>query len=144
MYMRQRFLYSVIALMAAVIIYLLFVPQEPVSAPSALPEPVAEVDAPLPEPEPPVTPQASEDEATVTIEGLFLGLAEEPTEFRKSFYYLLLDDGTEVVRIDLRPILGYELLNPVEKLGVDRGQRVVVTGTMGDSGFTIATIAPAP
>ncbi len=142
--MQQRLLYAVIVILGGVIVYLLFIPQEPVPAPMAPPEaePVAE---PADEPQ---APQESAEQVStseqVTIEGLFLGLAEEPTEFQKSFYYLLLDDGTEVVRIDLRPLLGYELTNPIAKLGVDRGQRVVITGTVADTGFAITEIAPAP
>jgi len=89
-----------------------------------------------------VVPVITESE-TVTVEGLFLSLAEEKTEFQKSFFYLMLDDGTEVVRIDLRPLLGYSVIDPIGKLGVDRGMQVVISGVMTDDGFKIKAITPA-
>ena len=140
--MSKKSLYIVIGGLVLVIGYLLFMPTAPkVVAPEVLPEEV-EVEA-VPE----AVPEAVEPAVpanTVTVEGLFLSLAEEKTEFRKSFYYLLLDDGSEVVRIDLRPLLGYEINDPIGKLGVDRGQQVIVEGTMGDEGFSITGIKPAP
>lgn len=146
--MSKQQLYIVIALLGAVVLYLLFVPATtPAPAtPSDMVDVVSESDSMLdaesgseaptdPEPEPVV------DE--VVIEGLFLGLAEEETDFRQSFYYLLLDDGTEVVSIDLRPLLGYSTTDVIEKLGVDRGVRVRITGSMTDDGFKIASITAA-
>jgi hypothetical protein len=61
----------------------------------------------------------------------------------KKNFSISCDDGTEVVRIDLRPLLGYSVIDPIGKLGVDRGVQVVVTGIMTDKGFEIATITPA-
>lgn len=141
--MSKQQLYIVIALLGGVMLYLLFVPAAtPVPlTPSDSVDTVSETEA-----SPDVTPQTPAVSATepvvdeVVIEGLFLGLAEEETDFRQSFYYLLLDDGTEVVRIDLRPLLGYSTTDVIEKLGVDRGVRVRITGSMTDTGFQIATI----
>ncbi len=142
--MSKKSLYAVIGGLLLIIGYLLFMPTTPeVVAPEVLPETLEEEVEVIPE----VVPEAEESAVpvkTVTVEGLFLSLAEEKTEFRKSFYYLLLDDGSEVVRIDLRPLLGYEIQDPISKLGVDRGQQVIVEGTMGDEGFSITSIKPAP
>ncbi len=140
--MSTKSLYIVIGGLLLIIGYLLFMPTTPqVVAPEVVPEvPAAEEVVPEAVPEPVAAPVA---EDVVTIEGLFLSLAEEKTDFQKSFYYLLLDDGTEVVRIDLRPLLGYQLQDPTGKLGVDRGQQVVITGAMDETGFVIASIKPA-
>jgi hypothetical protein len=142
--MSKKSLYILIGGLVLIIGYLLFMPTTPPAvAPEVAPEaPVTEGEV-VPEARP-AAETAIVPEDTITIEGLFLSLAEEKTDFRKSFYYLLLDDGTEVVRIDLRPLLGYEIQDPVGKLGVDRGQQVIIEGTMGDEGFVIANIKPAP
>lgn len=141
--MSKKSLYVLIGGLLLIIGYLLFMPTTPaVVAPEVMPEEESATEATTTEVAPePVEAPASED--VVTIEGLFLSLAEEKTDFRKSFYYLLLDDGTEVVRIDLRPLLGYEIQDPISKLGVDRGQQVVITGTMEADGFAITSIKPA-
>ncbi len=143
--MSKKALYSIIAILIAIVAYLLFVPT---------PAPVAEAPGNIePTPEPKVETKAAstdigtettESVETITIEGLFLSLEEAGTDFRKSFYYLLLDDGTEIVRIDLRPLLGYSVVDPIGKLGVDRGQQVRITGTTEGGAFTIATITSLP
>jgi hypothetical protein len=142
--MSKKSLYVVIGGLLLIIGYLLFMPTaSEVVAPEVVPEAVEQPVEEMPAAEPEAAPAEAVAE-TVTIEGLFLSLAEEKTDFRKSFYYLLLDDGTEVVRIDLRPLLGYEVQDPIAKLGVDRGQQVLITGTMETDGFSIVSIAPAP
>lgn len=142
--MSKKSLYVVIAGLLLLLGYVLFMPTVPeVVAPEVIPEAMVEVAETVATTTPEVTDSSAAVEV-VTIEGLFLSLAEEKTDFRKSFYYLLLDDGTEVVRIDLRPLLGYELQDPTGKLGVDRGQQVVITGTMGADGFSIKSINPVP
>lgn len=80
---------------------------------------------------------------TIVLSGTFVGLVEsEPDGDMRKFLYLLLNDGTEVIRISLRPLLGLTDFNPEERLGVTRGSQVVITGALnpetGD--FTIATI----
>ncbi len=143
--MSKQQLYAVIAVLLGIVLYLLFMPaRTPVPTPVPVEPAATTTEAIVSEPVAPASdaPTAS-TESVVTIEGLFLGLAEEATNFRQSFYYLLLDDGTEVVRIDLRPLIGYSTSDVIEKLGVDRGTRVVVTGTMAETGFQIATITAA-
>lgn len=81
---------------------------------------------------------------TVTIEGVFVGLTEDSgLAFTDTFEYLLLDDGTEIILIDLRPLIGYEKTDVPAKLGVERGERVKVTGHLdADSQFVIEAISP--
>ncbi len=91
---------------------------------------------------------ASEAADVVTLEGTFMSLVEGQSsearaDLRKTFYYMLVDDGTEIVRVDLRPLLQYSTISPEEKLGVTRGDRVVITGSMSPTGFVVASIAPA-
>lgn len=143
--MSKRNLYLIIFILVAVIGYLFFRQNQP--GEQTLPETSTTTSVgstssvPL---EDAVTPVATTTKTTetVTIDGLFLGLTEEENEYNKSFFYLLLDDGTEVVRIDLRPLLGYSLIDPISKLGVDRGQRVRLTGTMEDKKFVVGQITP--
>ena len=140
--MSKKQLYIFILPLGAVVLYLLFVPLEKpvVTAPEETTEAItSSITTPVVEE---VVPVITESE-TVTVEGLFLSLAEEKTEFQKSFFYLMLDDGTEVVRIDLRPLLGYSVIDPIGKLGVDRGMQVVISGVMTDDGFKIKAITPA-
>ncbi len=76
----------------------------------------------------------------VTVEGTFLSLVRGENRFEKTFQYLLLDDGSEVLRIDLRPLIGYSELEVEKKLGVKRGDRIRVTGTIEDGTFTVSAI----
>ncbi len=143
--MSKKALYSIIGILLAIVAYLLFVPTQ---------APVVEAPGQIdPAPELPAKTEATSTDGgvetverveTIAIEGLFLSLEEAETDFRKSFYYLLLDDGTEIVRIDLRPLLGNSIIDPISKLGVDRGQRVRITGTTENGVFTIAAITPLP
>ncbi len=142
--MSKKNLYSIIAILCAIILYLLFMPtQAPVvEAPVMVPIVATTTDDTVDTEAPPTDEASPEAEDSVTIEGLFLSLAEAENEFQQDFFYLMLDDGTEVVRIDLRPLLGYSLIDPVGKLGVDRGQQVRVSGSMVDGKFVIAAIDP--
>lgn len=138
--MSKKQLYFIIVLLGVIVLYLLFVPAKDAVVP-VVDAPMATSTEEVPHPASSTpTPVAEKVETPVTIEGMFLGLKEEQTEFQKSFFYMLLDDGTEVVRIDLRPLLGYSIIDPVGKLGVDRGVRVKVSGTMQDGQFVIAKI----
>lgn len=78
----------------------------------------------------------------VIIEGVFLSLVDGETRHKKEFKYLLLDDGSEIMRIDLRPLIGYSDIEVIEKLGVNRGQRVQVTGVLEDGEFNVRSITP--
>ncbi len=87
------------------------------------------------------TTTQKEDNGTSTVlTGTFVGLLPAEDEFEKKYTYLLLDDGTEVLRIDLRPIVGYSDLNIIEKLGVQRGEEIQVLGSIKDGVFTVQTI----
>jgi len=81
----------------------------------------------------------------VVLEGIFISLVEGVSnegraDLQRPFYYMLIDDGTEIVRVDLRPILGYAPVDPIAKLGFDRGAQVVATGRMDASGFAVTSI----
>jgi hypothetical protein len=142
--MSKKQLHILIGVLILVVVYLLFMPtkiQPPLVEPAVETGVQNIVATSSIETVSDIAPEVAE---SVIVEGLFLGLDEVETDFRKSFYYLLLDDGTEVVRIDLRPLLGYSVIDPITKLGVDRGVQVVIEGTMGTDGFVISKITPAP
>ncbi len=80
------------------------------------------------------------DDAKVRLSGRFLALIEGTDRLDKIYQYLLLDTGTEIFRIDLRPLVGYSDIDIVEKLGVDRGQTITIIGVMNDEGFRLESI----
>jgi hypothetical protein len=86
--MSKKQLYILIILLGAVVSYLLFVPFEEPAAPTpeAVPEPVTPATSTAVVEE--VKPADTEVE-TVTIEGLFLSLAEAENEYQKEFFYLM-------------------------------------------------------
>jgi len=79
-------------------------------------------------------------EEIIAIEGTFLSLIEEEDRFYKGFQVMLVDDGTEILRVDLRPLLGYSKIDVIEKLGVARGQMVTVTGSVGNGEFGVHSV----
>lgn len=79
----------------------------------------------------------------VRIEGVFLSLQEMETQWRTAHTYLLVDDGTEIMRIDLRPLIGSTVRDVPEKLGVARGDRIEVLGRLSAEGdFRVQAINP--
>lgn len=84
-----------------------------------------------------VTSHAS---STVTLSGVFLSLQEVQTEWRSSYMTMLLDDGTEIMRVDLRPILGSDIRDVSQKLGIERGERVEIEGSVNDEGSFRASV----
>lgn len=79
----------------------------------------------------------------VRIEGVFLSLQEMETQWRTAHTYLLIDDGTEIMRIDLRPLIGSTVRDVPEKLGVARGDRIEVLGRLSAEGdFRVQAINP--
>jgi|GEM_PF-1894676 len=84
--------------------------------------------------------ELQDEEEQVVLEGIFLSLADGTDKYDKKFRYLLLNDGSEVLRIDLRPLVGYSDINVLQKLGVVRGERVTVTGYMKEGVFTAQEI----
>lgn len=89
------------------------------------------------------TQATSSTSTEVRIEGVFLSLQEMETQWRTAHTYLLLDDGTEIFRVDLRPLLGNTVREVTTKLGIERGDRIEVLGRMSDDNtFTIQAINP--
>ena len=94
------------------------------------------------------SPEAAVPNDAMVLEGTFMSLVEGQSsearaDLRKTFYYMLVDDGTEIVRVDLRPLLQYSTIDPEEKLGVVRGDRVVITGSMNATGFEVVSVERA-
>lgn len=145
--MNKKQLYFVVIVLGLGLLFVLFVPTgEPKREASSL-EQAQEV------PEKPTEAVSEEmlevnvsDEATddmpeqVTLEGEFLSLADGENQHGKTFKYMLLYDGVEVLRVDLRPLLGYSEIDVIQKLGVERGQEVRVVGIMEDGEFKVTSI----
>ena len=142
--MTKKQLYIVIGVLGAGLLYVFFMPVDT----SVEQEPPRTVTPNLAEesevPEVTVTEKENDElqdeEEQVVLEGIFLSLADGTDKYDKKFRYLLLNDGSEVLRIDLRPLVGYSDINVLQKLGVVRGERVTVTGYMKEGVFTAQEI----
>lgn len=145
--MSKKQLYLVITFLLGVLLYMLFVPVSVTNAPEQqgvsveietleeIPEEVIDnfvVDT--------QEEQQDVELEIVTLEGTFVGFVDGENVYKKKFKYMLLNDGIEILRIDLRPLIGYSDLNLIEKLGVDRGDVVVVTGVMNEGEFKVQNI----
>jgi len=145
--MTNKQLYFVIAVLCGVLLYVLFIPAAEVDAPEIVPQEheedmqvvVDKVLAPEEVEQEPVVPEEVGAEPMV-IEGEFVGLLDGENAYQKKFKYLLLNDGEEVLRIDLRPLVGYSDINIIEKLGVERGDEVRAVGVVKDAEFIVETI----
>ncbi|MFT7507471.1 MAG: hypothetical protein ACI92I_000625 [Acidimicrobiales bacterium] len=143
--MTKKQLYILIALLSGVLLYVLFMPVAVTNAPEV---PTLDTSVENYESSENVsdTVDVLEEEVvldepeTLTIEGTFVGLLEAENRFHEKFSYLLLDDGSEVFRVDLRPLIGMSDIDIIAKLGVNRGDEVVVTGTVTDGEFSVESI----
>ena len=81
---------------------------------------------------------------TVVIEGTLMGFMMDEDVYRKKFHYMLINDGTEILRIDLRPLIGYSNPNDdlTKRLGIERTNQIKVTGAMRDGKFKITAVDP--
>jgi len=84
--------------------------------------------------------EGAPDAPKVTLSGTFVALKEGADRLDKIYQYLLLNTGKDVLRIDLRPLIGYSSIDTIGKLGVERGDEVTVVGSMNDEGFSIESI----
>tara|TARA_B100000745_G_C20038942_1_gene353971 strand:- start:243 stop:695 length:453 start_codon:yes stop_codon:yes gene_type:complete len=148
--MTKKQLYFVIGVLAAVLLFVLFVPDDkPAEDQSTLQktqELSKKTDETQEEENAVEISEVDEAEAAdlpeqVTLEGEFLSLADGENQHGKMFKYMLLHDGVEVLRIDLRPLIGYSDIDVIQKLGVDRGAQVRVIGIMEDGEFKVSSIA---
>lgn len=78
-------------------------------------------------------------EEVVTVTGTYVGLRDEVGgDFADTSMYLLLDDGTEIISIDLRPLVGTQKTGIESELGISRGDRLELTG-MTESGVFVVS-----
>lgn len=145
--MSKKQLYLVITFLLGVLLYMLFVPVSVTNAPeqqgiSVETETLEEIPEEVIDNFVVDTQEEQQDVELeiVTLEGTFVGFVDGENVYKKKFKYMLLNDGIEILRIDLRPLIGYSDLNLIEKLGVDRGDVVVVTGVMNEGEFKVQNI----
>jgi len=141
--MTKKHLYIVITILCVVLLYVLFMPvavtQAPVHEDIEPQEAEVQPDAGIVAPTTTQEVVVSEPEPLI-LEGTFVGLLEAEDKYYKKFKYMLLNDGVEVLRIDLRPLIGYSDIDTIEKLGVERGDEVTITGEMDKGVFRIESV----
>lgn len=144
--MSKRNLYIIIAILVSLLLYVFFMPVAVTQAPVVLEsersneaEPVAETEQTI-KPALDETSDTNPDAEEVRIEGTFVGLLDGEDAYQKKFKYLLLNDGLEVLRIDLRAMVGYSATDVEGQLGIERNDTITVVGTMQDGEFVAATI----
>jgi len=140
--MNKKQLYFIIFVLVIILLGVLVMPtQKTVEMPPQLDVVIAPVEVDESEAGETVNATTTETgEEIIAIEGTFLSLIEEEDRFYKGFQVMLVDDGTEILRVDLRPLLGYSKIDVIEKLGVARGQMVTVTGSVGNGEFGVHSV----
>ena len=146
--MTKKQLYILIAVLGTLLIIVLFIPtqktqtptQEDVEVQSEQVEEVLDTDLPVVTDEVLEGDDVDDVKPSVVLKGTFVGLLDGEDAYQKKFKYMLLNDGEEVLRIDLRPLVQYSDINIIEKLGVERGTGVVVTGVMHKDEFKVQSI----
>jgi hypothetical protein len=146
--MTKKQLYIVIAGLCTVLLFVLFIPTDTIKEVVEIPQGQDEelqgvVDESLAAEgvaQEPVVPNEEIEAEPLVLEGLFVGLLDGENAYQKKFKYLLLNDGEEVLRIDLRPLVGYSDINIIEKLGVDRGDEVRASGVVLEGEFVVETL----
>lgn len=137
---RKRILLLLVTVVVALVLTYFLFPHQPVQAPEV---PINTEDQSTPDPTlvEEVNNEESETDnvSEIVITGTFLSLQEVQTEWRTSYMTMLVDDGTEIIRIDLRPIVNNDVRDIPQKLGVERGERIEVRGVLNDEGDFRAT-----
>ena len=145
--MTKKYLYLIIALLGFVLLYMLFVPEQKQKIETyqktelQIPAQIENTESSMEVGEqtsPSVKKDAIPEE--ITLLGVFVGFVDGTNVHKKKYKYMLLNDGMEVLRIDLRPLVGYSDLNLLEKLGVKRGDDVKVIGVMNKEKFLIQSV----
>lgn len=78
----------------------------------------------------------------VTVTGVYVGLRDEVGgDFSDTSMYLLLDDGTEIISIDLRPLIGTQKTGIESELSISRGDRLELTGVTEEGAFVVGSVA---
>lgn len=79
----------------------------------------------------------------VSVEGTFIGVVDGTESVsQRTFKYALIDDGTEILRIDVRPLLNYDVRDIPAKLGLTNGEQVIAVGFMQKGSFVVQSITP--
>jgi hypothetical protein len=144
--MTKKQLYIIIGLLFAVLVYVIFMPverkevyvEQEVEVVPLEEEPQEVIEEEVLEQPGLVKTEASEE--VVVLEGIFVGFVDGADVYKKKYKYMLLNDGIEVLRIDLRPLVGYSDIDIPQKLGVERGDQVKITGVMNDGKFKIQSV----
>jgi|GEM_PF-6190323 len=144
--MSKKVLYILILALVAYIIWLQWLQPQPTIAPVEE-ELAEEIDT-----ERTVTPAAREaseqeeeviDEAVerVVVSGTYVGLRDTVGgQFEETSTFLLLDDGTEIVSIDLAPLIGTQKTGIESELGITRGDRLELQGDLMNDSFEVRAI----
>ena len=146
-HMSKGALYFIIIFLVGVIFYLLFVPQQTVEAPVTTPDTEADTEADLPEPAAfdDTEPESSEEDTdirtgTIEFTGELVGFGDGKDQILGSYKTALINDGIEILSIDLRPVVGYDVTNLESDLGITIGEPVTVYGKMDGDTFVITDI----
>lgn len=140
--MSKRALYFIIIVLVGALLYLLFVPEQSVEAPTVTTQPLPETDTAVEsvvneDAAPIATPAKT---ASIEFNGTLIGFADGKDEILGSYKYALINDGIEVLRIDLRPLVGYDVTNLESDLGVSVGSAVTVLGNLEQGNFVVVAI----
>jgi len=143
--MSKSILYFIIIILLGVVGYLLLRPEATVIAPttpSSGNSTTSNATAESTQAEQSTTAGAEESNApgNVVFTGTLVGFADGKDEFLGSYKYALINDGIEILRIDLRPLIGYDVTNIETDLGITEGATVTLTGSLVDSGFEVTTM----
>ena len=145
--MSKSILYIVIILLAAVVLYLLFMPQQTAVAPvttedEAKTEVLVEAAAETVEENKSADETDESEVKTGTIEfsGILVGFGDGKDQFLGSYKTALINDGIEVVAIDLRPLVGYDVTSLESDLGISIGSVVEVRGELIGEEFVVTSI----
>lgn len=143
--MSTRALHVIILILLAVIIYLLFMPQQEVVAPEVVPEvaePIGEAADTVEVTSEPTeaAPNPASRVATIEFSGILIGFGDDKDQFLGSYKTALINDGIEVIPVDLRPLVGYDVTSLETDLGVRVGDTVTVYGNMDGDAFVISDI----
>jgi len=106
---------------------------------------ITDTKAPEPEATPQLEPEVEDDtplteDEGISFSGVLLDFVDGKDEFLGAFKYALVDDGTEIIRVDLRSIVGYDVTELESDLGVTIGERVTVKGFLEDGEFVATYI----
>lgn len=80
----------------------------------------------------------------LTLRGTYLGLLDAQDRLDRTYDYLLLDTGTQIKRIDLRPLYKMDFIHIRERLGLQPHEPITVDGLVKNGVFTVQKIQATP